>query len=155
VELALTLNSNGTLFTVVALALAVLFGVMSGVRTSLFRRQFGRNPWGIHPNLWLAIGFVLGVIGMCLAFLACATTRVEHRFDAPPSPSPAPSPNPYAVGGGWSPGPAQGPPAGWYPDPSGRHQYRFFTGHDWTADVVDNGDHSSEPMPPPPGNPTP
>ncbi len=152
-ELALTLNSNGTLFTVVALALAVLFGVMSGVRTSLFRRQFGRNPWGIHPNIWLAIGFVLGVIGMCLAFLACATTRVDHRIGAPPAPAPTPNPNPYAVGPGWAPGPAQGPPAGWYPDPSGRHQYRFFTGQDWTADVVDNGAHSSEPMPPPPGSP--
>ncbi len=147
-ELALTLNSNGTLFTVVALALAVLFGVMSGVRTSLFRRQFGRNPWGIHPNVWLAIGFVLGVIGMCLAFLACATTRVEPGFSPPPA---APrSPNPYASGGGWVPGPASGPPAGWYPDPSRRHEYRFFNGHDWTDDVVDNGAHSSEPLPPPP-----
>lgn len=151
-ELALTLNSNGTLFTVVALALAVLFGVMSGVRTSMFRRQFGRNPWGIHPNVWLAIGFVLGIIGMCLAFLACATTRVGAGPLAPPPPRP-PANNPYAAGGGWAPGPAEGPPAGWYPDPSQRHEYRFFNGHDWTADVVDSGLHSSEPLPAPPGSP--
>jgi hypothetical protein len=151
VELALTLDSNGTLFTVLAIALAVLFGVMSGVRTSLFRRQFGRNPWGIHPNLWLAIGFLLGVIGMCLAFLACATTRVGPAVTAAPRPDP--SQNPYVSGGGWAPGPAQGPPAGWYPDPSQRHEYRFFNGHDWTHDVVDRGTHATEPLPPPPGSP--
>ena len=45
----------------------------------------------------------------------------------------------------------ESPPAGWYPDPSGRHHYRFFTGFDWTADVVDDGVHSSDPLPPPPG----
>jgi hypothetical protein len=45
---------------------------------------------------------------------------------------------------------AGGPPPGWYPDPSGRHEYRFFTGQDWTADVVDNGTHFTEPLPAPP-----
>jgi hypothetical protein len=45
----------------------------------------------------------------------------------------------------------QSPPAGWYPDPSGRHHYRFFTGVDWTADVVDDGVHSTDPLPSPPG----
>jgi len=44
----------------------------------------------------------------------------------------------------------QSPPAGWYPDPSGRHHYRFFTGVDWTADVVDDGVHSTDPLPSPP-----
>jgi hypothetical protein len=31
------------------------------------------------------------------------------------------------------------PPASWYPDPSGRHEHRFWDGERWTAHVADNG----------------
>lgn len=53
-----------------------------------------------------------------------------------------------------SPQPPQ-PPAAWYPDPSGRHQYRYFDGTDWTAHVANNGATArdelalAEPPPPP------
>lgn len=129
-----------------AVILAVLFAAVSFARTAAFRRRLGRNPWGVHPNLWLVIGFLFGPIGACLAFLACATTRVGPAF-GPAGAAPLPRSAP-----GWPPAPAppDGPPPGWYPDPSGRHEYRFFTGHDWTADVVDAGTHSTEPLPPPP-----
>jgi hypothetical protein len=30
-------------------------------------------------------------------------------------------------------------PSGWFPDPHGRHEYRWFNGHSWTADVADEG----------------
>jgi Protein of unknown function (DUF2510) len=30
-------------------------------------------------------------------------------------------------------------PAAWHPDPSGRHQYRWWDGNAWTASVSDNG----------------
>jgi hypothetical protein len=30
-------------------------------------------------------------------------------------------------------------PSGWYPDPGGRHQYRFWSGTAWTDHVCDNG----------------
>jgi hypothetical protein len=127
-----------------ALVLAVVGGALSFVRTAAFRRRLGRNPWGLHPSLWMAVGFLLGPIGACLAFLACATTRVGPAFGpgAPAGVGP--------TGGGWPAGAPGAPPPGWYPDPSGRHEYRFFTGHDWTADVVDNGSHATEPLPPPP-----
>ncbi len=128
-----------------ALALAIVFAVLSFVWTTAFRRRLGRNPWGIHPNLWLVIGFLLGPIGAFLAFVSCAATRVGSPFRSVPTPtvSAAPaSPAPWATAGG--------PPPGWYPDPSGRHEYRFFTGHDWTADVVDNGTRFTEPLTAPP-----
>jgi hypothetical protein len=133
-----------------AVVLAVVFGVLSFARTAAFRRRLGRNPWGLHPNLWLVVGFLLGPIGAALAFLACATTRVGPAF----GPAPASAIGQAGPAGpAWSPPPPPqgGPPPGWYPDPSGRHEYRFFTGHDWTSDVVDNGAHSTEPLPPPPG----
>jgi hypothetical protein len=30
-------------------------------------------------------------------------------------------------------------PSGWFPDPHGRYEYRYFNGHSWTADVADEG----------------
>ena len=41
---------------------------------------------------------------------------------------------------------------GWYADPSGRHQMRYWDGASWTAHVTDNGSQTTDPMPPaPPG----
>lgn len=41
-------------------------------------------------------------------------------------------------------GPAIG--AAWYPDPSGRHEYRYFNGAVWTADVSDDGHRYVDPI---------
>ncbi len=38
------------------------------------------------------------------------------------------------------------PVAGWQPDPSGRHDYRYWDGAAWTDDVSDNGQTSVDPM---------
>jgi hypothetical protein len=43
-------------------------------------------------------------------------------------------------------------PSGWFPDPHGRHEYRWFNGHAWTADVADDGrrmvdPHGAAPLP--------
>lgn len=35
---------------------------------------------------------------------------------------------------------------GWYADPSGRHQYRYWDGASWTADVADSGQASVDPL---------
>lgn len=32
-----------------------------------------------------------------------------------------------------------GPPPGWYPDPGGAHQFRYWNGYSWTPGVSDNG----------------
>lgn len=42
--------------------------------------------------------------------------------------------------------PAAGPAAGWYPDPSSRHEQRYWNGSAWTADVADAGATSSDPL---------
>jgi hypothetical protein len=36
---------------------------------------------------------------------------------------------------------------GWHPDPSGRHQHRFWDGNAWTDQVADNGQTSVDPLP--------
>jgi Protein of unknown function (DUF2510) len=44
---------------------------------------------------------------------------------------------------------------GWQPDPSGRHEYRYWDGSTWTEDVSDAGATSVDPLPgvAPPGGP--
>jgi Protein of unknown function (DUF2510) len=37
--------------------------------------------------------------------------------------------------------------AGWFGDPAGRHQYRYWDGVAWTAAVADNGTQSADPLP--------
>lgn len=39
-------------------------------------------------------------------------------------------------------------PAGWYEDPSGRHQHRYWDGTRWTDDVADAGTASIDPLGP-------
>lgn len=40
---------------------------------------------------------------------------------------------------------ASTPAAAWYPDPSGRHQQRYWDGAHWTGNVADNGQPSVDP----------
>ncbi|MEO6629439.1 MAG: DUF2510 domain-containing protein [Aquihabitans sp.] len=41
---------------------------------------------------------------------------------------------------------ASSTPADWYPDPSGRHQIRYFDGNAWTEHVTTNGVQSTDQM---------
>ena len=49
---------------------------------------------------------------------------------APPTPPPTSPPS----------------PAGWFPDPNGRHEHRYFNGRTWTADVADAGRRAVDPL---------
>jgi uncharacterized protein YxjI len=58
----------------------------------------------------------------------------------PPSPSPSPYPSQPPA-----PSPAPTPsPAGWYADPSGRHEHRYFDGRQWTEHVSSHGRQSTD-----------
>lgn len=37
-------------------------------------------------------------------------------------------------------------PAGWFPDPLGRHEHRYFNGASWTSDVSDGGQRLIDPL---------
>src|SRR5262249_25547773 len=39
-----------------------------------------------------------------------------------------------------------GNPAAWHPDPTGRHQYRWWDGTAWSASVSDNGVTAEDPV---------
>lgn len=42
--------------------------------------------------------------------------------------------------------PTAGEQPGWFPDPNGRHEHRYFNGRAWTADVADGGQRSIDPL---------
>jgi hypothetical protein len=44
----------------------------------------------------------------------------------------------------------QTPPAGWHPDPVGRHQHRYWDGSEWTSHVADDGVTAVDPLLAPP-----
>lgn len=37
-------------------------------------------------------------------------------------------------------------PANWYPDPSGRHEFRWWNGVHWTENVSSHGKQSTDPL---------
>ena len=74
---------------------------------------------------------------------------------APPGPGapgpgmPGPAPGQPAAGAPPWTGPITPiPPAGWYPDPASRHEYRYWNGGSWTAQVADRGQASVDPLGP-------
>jgi len=54
------------------------------------------------------------------------------------------SPYPQA---GYTAAPTSNPPFGWYPDPSKRHEQRYWDGTRWTEHVSDGGQQSTDPLP--------
>ena len=57
--------------------------------------------------------------------------QVYSGGTAPAAPAPTPA--------------TTGPAAGWHPDPTGRHELRYWDGRQWTADVSDAGRHFHRP----------
>ena len=66
----------------------------------------------------------------------------------PPYPATTAAP-PYPTTAAFPAGPPQtsAPPFGWYPDPSSRHEQRYWDGTRWTDHVADGGQQSDDPLP--------
>ena len=56
-------------------------------------------------------------------------------LEAPPAKTPVPPPAPAPL-----------PPAQWYADPSGRRAHRYWDGAQWTPQVADDGQTTSDPI---------
>jgi hypothetical protein len=157
--------------TILAIVLLIACGVGSYLRTTIFRRQAGANPWGIHPIVWSILGFLFGIIGLLLALVACLTTRpravgpnggphdrfVMHASNGSTNPvsehfgTPAGREALAALPPPAGTPPGQGPPAGWHPDPADPRRLRLWSGADWTDEVLEGGVVSRSPLPPFPG----
>ena len=68
--------------------------------------------------------------GVGTAYVPAPAPQVYDPLPSPPSEGPLKAPDRKR----------QGPPPGWYRDPGGRHQYRFWNGSGWTRGVADGPD---------------
>jgi hypothetical protein len=84
------------------LVIAVFIGVACYKESARFVDRSGRGPWGCSPAAWAVIGFLLGLIGALLLYIAEKTTKARPErnvvWSATPDPRFAPQPQ-------WSPTP--------------------------------------------------
>ncbi len=71
-----------------------------------------------------------------------AAAAAAEPVAAEPSPAPAPEPAPAPAP---EPAPVVTTPAGWYPDPSGRYELRYWDGTQWTEHVARQGQQFTDP----------
>jgi hypothetical protein len=89
------------------------------------------------------IFIVLLIGGGIVSAIVSSGKGVEDEHAEPaPEPVAAPAAAPAAAAA-YPPPPT---PAGWKPDPTGRHRDRYWNGSDWTADVSDDGIVSKDPL---------
>lgn len=129
-----------------------------------YRLRFGVTPWRLPSWAWSLLVFLFLPIGVVIFLIARATTRPRSAPQSlagpalrggigapggwpgsttPGSTTPASADN-YGLGGSHPP-PERLPPAGWYADPAGRHELRYWDGKGWSADVSDGGARSLDP----------
>jgi hypothetical protein len=91
-------------------------------------------------------GVVDDAVAPAGAAVAAATEPVTEaaEAEAPAEASPAPAPAPEAPPTP-EPAPVVTTPAGWYPDPSGRFELRYWDGNQWTEHVARAGQQFTDP----------
>jgi hypothetical protein len=120
----------------VAVAVAVLFGLLCLISASRFQRRTGVGPWRIHPAAWLVIGLLIGIFGLLLCLIAQRWgTRPRDPGCWAPGAAHAPG-QVRADAQGWASNVPGRPPPNWYPDPSANFAMRYWNGAAWTEHVV-------------------
>ncbi len=100
--------------------------VQVSVRSDL---KFGLVDWGKNAK---NVNQLLGTIDVALHQPAAGQPQVGVPQQAMPQQA--------------MPQQAAAPAGGWHPDPSGRHQYRYWDGTAWSAQVSDGGVVSTDPL---------
>lgn len=109
-------NGNGLLGGIYSLAV-LLPSIAVGVR-----RMHDTD----HSGWWIIVPIVN------LVFALTEGTRGPNRFGSDPKLN--------QVSG------VSGVPAGWFPDPIGKHQFRYWDSAQWTSSVADGGVTTTDPM---------
>jgi hypothetical protein len=124
------LGATSAAFDGVLLVIGVLVGWLAYRESENFKRKNGVTPRHWPSGVWAVIGFLSLVLAAILLTIARRTTK--------------PVTGPTA--GPWPPGaPFPAPPPGWYPDPSGRHEHRYWDGARWTEHVSTAGTAGVDP----------
>ena len=127
--------------------LAVLFGVAGYQEARRFGRQHGRTPWGWDPWVWGIVMFLSFLIGVILLAIAerqgrKSSSGAPAQYVAAGQPAYGAAPGLYPT---YPPTPQATPSAPvaatngfWAKDPSGRFEFRWWDGQQWT-DAVSRG----------------
>jgi hypothetical protein len=150
------------------LAFGVFIGVLNYRNTEQFRRSTGKSPWGVHPVVWGVASVFISLFVTLLALVAMHTSRAggvsrgggiaqrgmrppfgDRVPDAPTALGPGGYPDADLAGDGAStvvaPPVASAPPS-WQPDPSGRFDFRYWGGDEWTEFVSKDGEQGTDPF---------
>ncbi len=144
-----SLGLTGTSDSVLAIAfvIIVLLAFFAYGAAAQHRARYGVAPWGLPPWAWSLLVFCFPIILVVFA-IALFTTRPRRRSrDVPPVPDEPGEPvvaDRFGFGSSHPP-PAELPPAGWYRDPSGRHERRYWDGKGWSEHVSDQDVRSLDP----------
>ena len=101
----------------------VVIWVVCGLLGAVIGQSKGRAGAG------LALGLLLGLIGVLITALLSRSPERQAQEIGVMHPVLSP------VGG---------PPPSWWADPTGRHQHRYWDGHQWTDWVSDGGRQSMD-----------
>jgi len=139
--------------------LLVLFafaGYRYSARNEILR---GTTPWHIPSAVWAIICLATGPFGLLLEFVAVRTTKpvslpvTVGNGVAAREWTPVTTPDVEPVAAAAQPGVAaandgSGKMAlfGWYPDPTGRHERRYWDGKGWTNLVEDHLVTTEDPL---------
>lgn len=85
---------------------------------------------------WLILLILLLVVGLPALLVAFVVIRTRRMGSSPVAPRLAPD-----SGAARAPG---GP--GWFPDPAGRHERRYWDGSSWTEHVQDGQTPATDPL---------
>ena len=117
--------------------LVILWGIIDAAT----RPDWAWVSAGQNKTLWVAlqaIGVFFCLVGLVLSIVYLTSIRPKVA---------AAQEGGGRAGPGAPPPPPPSVPPGWLPDPSGRHQLRYWDGSAWTANVSDGGNQSTEPTP--------
>ena len=156
------------------LVFGILIGFLNYRSTERFRRMTGKSPWGIPPIVWALASVFISLFVTVLAFIAMATSQRrgmrqggrgypdgfpgagrwlgtpgpygDHasrhlRYPEPTQSTTIPATATQVVPPRRSPAPPS-----WQPDPSGRFDFRYWNGEEWTEFVSKDGVSSHDPF---------
>ena len=155
------------------LVFGIFIGFLNYRSTERFRRVTGKSPWGIPPIVWALASVFISLFVTVLAFIAMATSQrrgmrqggggypggfpggrgaggAPGPFGDQTSrhlryPEPTRSPSIPATATVVAPPPVSAPPS-WQPDPSGKFEFRYWNGDEWTEFVSKDGVSSTDPF---------
>ena len=133
------LRVHPALYVPAMVAGVMAFLVMAGNIVTVLRAP-DVFPVTVGPGMVMTLlGDVVGLVGLTVGTFISAG-------GAPGTAVPATGYGTASAPGATAPPGAPTSPANWFPDPTGRHEWRYWDGRTWTADVSDSGTTAQDPV---------